>query len=803
MGCSRCNLHKSFQNQPIIPHLGVDNPKYVFVGEIFSANKADTSIDSIGMSFEELLKLADIEFSEISLINSVQCWQKDGPKVTKKHLDACFFNIHQYIKQVKPELIVAMGNSALYQSTGMEGIERYRGKIVESTKLGCKVLPMFHPSIVKHSESKQKKVQQDFKNIKTLLAGKPFEVVHYPYILIDTLEGMKEAHKDLLGKEVKFDIESTGLDPYNDQVTLIQLATNIKRIYIIDIRVIEEKEGVIKLLKDILENSALTGQDLSFDFKWMKVKYDIDPKNYDFDTCLAEYSLTGMKDNDLTTLTDKYVPESAGYDSDVKLCGGAHKVMDKPKLLQYSSDDIGVMFKIKRKQHRQLMKRNCMWKNGFTAEWCFQNMTLPCNRVLTKMSTRGLRYNVKKLEKLDIKYEKKAKRALMRAESLDGVKATEKHFHKKFNPRSTHHIRWMMLDYYGLPVLKETGKGQPSIGKDELKLYAKDHNNDYAKIMVKYRSIQNIRDNFLGGVLPKLHNGIAHPDYTLHGTASGRPAAKNPNTLNYPNIEEIRECVEADTDNNYCFLYSDLSQIEVRLASVIYYDENLIQLCNNIDKDFHCQTAAKAFNVDYDELFKWHNKYEEGSKEPKALKMHELRRAAKTITFGILYQMGIKKLAYDLGITEKEAAKFIEDYFRGFPGLQEKIEFVKDFVNKNGYMDTWFGFRRQWQFYGEEEFNAQREAVNHPIQGTAWNLVELILARVDDFLETNNFKSQLVWQNYDSLAIHTYEPEKDDVANETKRIMETSHKEFDQIGDVDIPTDIKHGPNLSALRKLI
>jgi DNA polymerase I-like protein with 3'-5' exonuclease and polymerase domains len=574
-------------------------------------------------------------------------------------MDACFFNTYNDINEIKPDLVIALGGAALYQTTGLEGITKHRGKVIISEKLGgVKVFPTFHPAAVKYDPDKYNRLKTDFENIRNALEDKPFEIVHYPYEYVDTWEQIDGMMDELRGKELNLDIETTGLDCYKDSVTLIQLSANSKKIFVIDMRTITNKPYVLSKINELMETCPVVGQDFTFDAKFLKVQYSIYPKLWEFDTCLAEYMLTGMKSNDLDYLTDKYAPESMGYSDDVKRAGGAHKVLDKKKLLQYAADDTGVMFRIKKQQRRALMKRKCMW-NSFTADWCYKNLTLPCNDVLTRMSLRGLKYNTEKLKSIDEKYAKKGRRALMKAQGLDGVKACEKHFRQRFNPRSTLHIRWLMLKHYGLPVLKTTTHDNPSIGQDEMEIYAKKHNNEYCRIMEKYRSIQNIRDNFLIGVLAKLKDGVAHTNFSLHGTASGRPTSKDPNILNIPDDEDIRSCIIPR--DGHAFLYSDLSQIEVREAAVIYGEPKLVEYCNTKGKDFHCMTTANMFKIPYDEVYEWYRKYEAGSKDKKAVLMHANRSAAKTITFGILYQMGPDELSYRLKITKEEAEAHRED----------------------------------------------------------------------------------------------------------------------------------------------
>ncbi len=805
MNCTRCRWHLNKAGINCVGYSGPKDAKLVFCGEACSDSEGKAFIGITGEQLDKLFKTGKIDKAKVAIMNAQRCYLDGNPTPTKKEMDACFFNTYNDINEIKPDLVIALGGPALYQTTGLEGITKHRGKVYVSEKLGgVKVFATFHPSAVKYDEHKYNKLVTDFKNLRNALEDKPFEVVHYPYIYIDKWQQIDDMMDELRGKEINLDIETTGLDAYQDTVTLIQLSANTKKIFVIDMRTITNKPYVLSKINELMVTCPIVGQDFTFDAKFLKAQYSIYPKLWEFDTCLAEYILTGFKANDLDFLTDKYAPESMGYSDEVKRAGGAHKILDKKKLLQYAADDSGVMHKIKRKQRKALMKQKCMW-NDFTAEWCYKNLTLPCNEVLTRMSIRGLQYNTEKLQAIDEKYAKRGRRAMMKAKALEGVKACEKAFRQTFNPRSTLHIRWLMLEYYKLPVLKTTDHNNPSIGKDEMKIYAKDKDgvkgNEYCKIMVKYRSIQNIRNNFLSGVLPKLRNGVAHTDFSLHGTASGRPTSKDPNVLNIPDDDDIRSCIHPR--DGYVFVYSDLSQIEVREAAVIYNEPKLIEYCNTAGKDFHCMTTANMFNLDYDEVYKWYRESEAGSKDKRAIKMHAQRSAAKTVTFGILYQMGPDELAYRLGITKKKAEEFIRKYFEGFPNLQENIEKIKAFVIKNGYVDTWFGFRRQWQFHDKKEHNTQREAVNHPIQGTAWNILEKILIDVDGYLVDNNFQSKLIWQNYDSICVEAKEDEVDDIAPKMQSIMESVQEPFETLNRVQIKADIKKGYSLGHLEQIL
>jgi len=350
-------------------------------------------------------------------------------------------------------------------------------------------------------------------------------------------------------------------------------------------------------------------------------------------------------------------------------------------------------------------------------------------------------------------------------------------------------VKWLLLEYFKLPVIKTTKKETPSIGKGEMKRYAEQFKNPYCLVMEKYRSLQNIRDNFLSGIAPKLDNGIAHTKYSLHATTTGRPNSKDPNLLNIPRLKEIKKCIIARP--GYKFIQADLSQIEVRVAAVIYYDQNLIDICNTEGKDFHCLIASKANNISYD---KFYTEYIAGNK-----KFKEMRQAAKGLTFGVLYQEGSQKLAYELNISEEKAEKFIEDYFKGFPDLKDNIEKQKQFVIENGYVSTYFNFRRYFKYHGKEDHETLRQAVNTPIQGTAWNILQLILIEIDKLLEQLNFRSRLVAQVYDSVVVESPDEEIAEVVHLIKNIVRNVNKPYEKLNHVMLDTDIEVGKDLGNL----
>ena len=794
MKCTRCKWHKN-QYVNLAPFDGNPNADVVFVGEAYGKTEVDNFlmtkehkcfVGKAGHKFEELLKEANLLREMVAVLNSVRCFQPGNPTPTKRDMDACFIYTQRDIKSINPKLVVAMGSAALYQTTGKDRISRYTGKLIWSDKLKCNVYCTYHPAACIYDPDKWIQLKNDFARIPALFGKDSRNIKHYKYTYITTLNHWKDFFSKLQSAvSLGWDIETTGLDPIKEKLVLVQFITPDKEIFVVDSK-------LLNLIKQDLEwicnNKPISGQDFAFDSKFFYHQLGFMPEIFDHDSCLAEFLLTGMKDNDLTFLTGKYVPESFGYDDIVYAHGGFHRTPDKKIRLQYAADDVGVLPVIKRKQTRALMKSN--------QYWLFKNITMPCNKVLTKMSNRGVLYNIDALNYADAKYSKMADDCLNKVKELDSIKACQRHFNKLFNPRSPDMIKWLILEYYQLPVLKETNKGKPSIGKEEMKKYAEDpdYNNEYCQIMGMYRSYQNIRDNFLSGTVPKLYDNVAHTSYSLHATTTGRPNSKNPNLLNIPRKDkDIKRIYIARP--GYIYVYADLSQIEVRVAAMLSQDPNLIKICNTAGQDFHCAMTAKIYNMTYDEVYQGYINSD--------ARITELRNKAKTITFGILYGMTVFGLSYRLGMSVKKAEIFIKKYFEPFSDLESWIEQVKDFVIRNGFVETYFKFKRFFPNYKTaSEMDIERmlrEACNMPVQGTAWNLMQLIMISVDKQLE--HMKSGCLMQIYDALIIETLESEVDKVANLLYNTMCTINKPFDILNTVQMKTDVEVGYNLAELEK--
>lgn len=788
--CTRCKWHENdFVNctgyfPPELEHADI-----VFLGEAYGRNEAlqgKPFVGDAGTKYDDLLEYAGLNRDEVITMNSMRCYLPGNPTPTKAEMDACFIHVLRDLKKIKPKLVVAMGGSALYQASGREGVETYKGKVFWSDKIKCKVFVTNHPAASIYDPKKWWKLRRHFKLIPSLVNTELNEVKNYNYEFIDSDDRFKEIYKDMLGKTVMFDLETTGLDVYRDEITELQIATSKDIVYVIDGDLLSQ---IRNELAELFRESPVVGQGFEFDAKNLSTHLDILPKKWEFDTCLAEYILTGLKDNDLSFLVGKYATESLGYDEEVYAMGGAHKVADPNKRRQYAATDVGVLFPIQRKQKKLLIKEKKLD--------LFEKIVMPTNKVLTKMSLRGIKYDLNHLWKIDEKYKRRAGRLLAKVKDLDGVKAAENKFKRHFNPRSTQMVHWMLLDYYDLPVIKQITKGKnrgnPTIGKEEMKRYAKEHKNPYCIAMEKYRSYQNIRDNFLSGVVPKLYGDVGHTTYSLHVAASGRPVSTNPNLLNIPREKDIKRIFIAR--DGHQFVYADYAQLEVRIAAVVYDEPALIEICNDFDKDIHCNITSKAFKKDYDYVY---NGYKNGD-----VKVTELRVKGKIVQFSIIYQKGAESLGYDLSIPTDEAQQFIDEYYENFPNLADNIEKTKELIIKQGYLDNYFGFRRRWKDHSPDDHHSLREGVNHMVQSLAWNIMEMAMIEVDNRLEENGLEAGVILQVYDALVVEAPDNEVAEVAHIMRDVMENIHKPYDSINRVKLKADTEVGRNLADMKEYL
>lgn len=327
--------------------------------------------------------------------------------------------------------------------------------------------------------------------------------------------------------------------------------------------------------------------------------------------------------------------------------------------------------------------------------------------------------------------------------------------------------------------LHKTPGGVLSTASQELQKLAPLH--PVVREILKYRELSKLQNTYLLP-LPLLADGASriHAHFDQLGAATGRLSSDSPNLQNIPIQGEwgkkIREGFVAAP--GFAFAAFDYSQMELRVASDMA-QETKMQKVFKENKDIHQMTAAEVFGIAQNEVTK------------------DMRYRAKALNFGVLYGMGARGFAQSAGISFEEAQSFIEDYFVRFPKIAEYIEKTKEFAKKHGYVETMFGRKRYLPDVNSNAPHiraaAERAAVNHPIQGSAADIIKMAMVKISK-LPFMNQKCRLVLQIHDELLFEISDGILKEVAPLIKKAMEEA-----VLLKAPLVAQIKEGPNWSEL----
>lgn len=371
--------------------------------------------------------------------------------------------------------------------------------------------------------------------------------------------------------------------------------------------------------------------------------------------------------------------------------------------------------------------------------------------------------------------------------------ALEKKIHalagREFNISSPKQLGAVLFDELGLKPerQKKTAGGQRSTRESELEKLA--DQSPIIGIILEYREVKKLLSTYIENLPPLLDGGHRlHARFLQAGTTTGRMASADPNLQNIPLHSErgraIRRAFVAP--KGFELVGLDYSQIELRLAAILSGDEKLIAIFKS-GRDVHAEVAAMVFGA-----------------APAAVDA-DMRRKAKVINFGILYGMGANALKQQLGSTTAEAHRFLDDYFHTFKTLAEYLEKTKGFARKHGYTETLFGRRRQFPEMKSPlpyvRAQAERMAINAPLQGTQADLIKKAMVEIDRFLEEAGARedAHLLLQVHDELVYEVRAARRAELAPRIKEIMERALPERAARG-VPVLAQMKTGKNWGEMK---
>ena len=361
----------------------------------------------------------------------------------------------------------------------------------------------------------------------------------------------------------------------------------------------------------------------------------------------------------------------------------------------------------------------------------FDGIEMPLVPVLAKMERAGMLVDPDRLHSLS---EGLATQIADVERSIRDLAGDE-----TFNIGSPMQLSHVLFDVMGLPTkgLKKTKRGYYSTNAKVLSDLARDH--EIVRLILDWREKSKIKSTYLDTLGPlRRGDGRVHTTYNQTITATGRLSSSDPNLQNIPTRSELGRTVKTafSAGEGSVFLAVDYSQIELRLLAHLSGDEHLVRAFNE-GEDFHAETAARVFGVPVSEV------------------TPDLRSRAKAVNFGIVYGQQAYGLSQSLHISMAEARDMIDRYYEAYPGVRTFLDNVVARAKQTGYAETMYGRRRhipelkaknpQLRGFGE------RTAMNHPMQGTAADIIKIAMVRVSRRLEEEGFAAHMILQVHDEL----------------------------------------------------
>jgi DNA polymerase-1 len=460
-------------------------------------------------------------------------------------------------------------------------------------------------------------------------------------------------------------------------------------------------------LKPLLEDAAVLkiGHNIKYDAHIMH-RYGIEITPVD-DTMLMSYCLhAGEHGQGMDELAEKYLGHKTITFDEVTGTGKQRKRFDEveiDKATAYAAEDADVTLRLHRLFGPELREKQVLS--------LYSSIERPLLGVLARMERRGIKVNQRKLAELSKDFEQRMAVLEREIHRLAGA---------DFNVGSPKQLGEVLFEKLQLPGGKKSAKtGAYSTDNDVLEELS-DAGHEVAQKVIEWRQLAKLKGTYTDALAAQIRpaTGRVHTSFAQAIASTGRLSSSEPNLQNIPiRTEEGRKIREAFVaEEGHVLISADYSQIELRLLAHMADIEVLKAAFRNGD-DIHAITASQMFGVPVGEV---------GS---------DLRRSAKTINFGIIYGISAHGLATRLGIGRSDAASYIEQYFRQYPGIRDYMESAKTFARQHGYVTTLFG--RRVHVPGIADKNAarrqffERAAINAPLQGTAADIIKRAMIAID------------------------------------------------------------------------
>ena len=575
--------------------------------------------------------------------------------------------------------------------------------------------------------------------------------VPHEYITVSTAAELRALVAHLEGcKELCFDTETMGLNPFADDIVGLSLAVEPHKAWYIpfDRSVQEEYVGI---LKPIFADAGIAkiGQNMKFDILVLR-RLGIEVAGAKYDTMIMHYLLDPESRHNMNVLAVKYLNYQPIEIESLIGRGAKQLTMNMigvEKITEYAAEDADITLQLKQTLY-PLLEREGLQKLYFEIEE-------PMIDVLADMEYAGVCVDTALLKEYSVELNER----LAELERQVRDEAGE----PTLNINSTRQLGEVLFAKMRIAEKPKMTKTK-QFCTDEEYLQSFSHKHRIVDLILEYRGVKKLLSTYVEA-LPQLVNpvtGRIHTSFNQAVTATGRLSSANPNLQNIPVREEqgrrIREAF-IPSDGDHVLLSADYSQVELRLMAHLSGDESLIAAFKHGD-DIHAATAAKLFDKSLDEV------------------TSEERRRAKTANFGIIYGISAFGLSQRLEIPRGEAKALIDGYFATYPKVKEYMERVVEEAREKGYVSTLFGRRRYLSDITSHNAVArglaERNSINAPIQGSAADIMKIAMVKMWREFVRRGLRSKMILQVHDEIVVDTLISEREEVERIVRESMESA-----------------------------
>lgn len=787
MGCNKCN--KLCENAKTVCMKGSGPTKGVeimLIGEAPGAEEDEQGVPFIGRAGKfmrkNLMAPLGMEGNEVFITNAVRCRPPANRVPRRREIVNCRENLVREIREIRPKVILLLGNSALCSILFLEkvqGITRWNGKLLWSIEFGCWVIPTFHPSALMRDRSmgidwRFDTALEAFQLAQQVTHRKAPEQPRVKKLIITSVTGLLAYLRATMNAsdsnmKVSVDLETDLFDPRNDILGVSMCFKGREGIYYPMYTawetMLEANDYGKKLFNRILYSDKIIKpfHNVAFDkrFLWFH-RFKI--RNAQ-DTMIAAHLLdenfsVGLKQRTWIDLT------FGGYDIALEKYKIEHKFTKNTSykeipfdtLAGYAAFDALATYMLWEKYEVRLKEEGLLP--------LYQKISMPVREVMTEAEINGIRVDMDSAESL-------SKRMTKAKEVLE--EKILKEARKDINFMSTKQLSHLLFEELRAPDSGRTQKGNLKCDKAALTKVArgdpKRRATKIAQTVLKYKYMDKLQGTYIGQVNKFVwDDGRVHSNYNLAGTVTGRTSNSQPCTHNIPKDQLIRSLYIASPGCK--IVEADLKGAEMVAMAAVSKDQVLTEIIES-GADLHNRTFIEIFD-----------------KSDDYIPTQDERRVGKMINFGVIYGITATGLAKRLKIAVTTAQKYIDMYFSRFVGVAEWIHKIRFEAKRNGYVVSLFNRKRRLPDIQRDDkwpkLEAERQAINSLVQSAAADYTYIGLIRTSKLLKKYQLNAKVVHTVHDCILVDTPEEEIDQVKQIIKYAFEKRVKAFPLPMKVDI-----------------